>query len=397
MTNQFISPNWHPLLIHYPLGFLSAGIAIEMLSFLWPRGSFRTAGRWMILLGALASMPALAAGIYAYRIVVGGGAAEPRMVPWHQAVAQSSLTASQWHFLAYHVWLNSIGVVVVVAAVAVWVAATDAWRRTLYWPTLLALVCGMGLFAAGSWFGGEAVYRLGMAVELQAAGTAAAPATDDTGHTPPGAHQTQLQGVKWVLPPLELHVVLAGVVLAIMLGALALSIRHLEPAEARAETLELVDAAGPSPGSPETAAQETVDPIPATVPMEPPLPPPITHPSAGRFWILVCVAALITGIAGLWSAAGAFTSQRISQNVAELKSAPRFFIHAILATALILLPLIVAALARWGRRRRGITFAFLVLALLAIGFQFWLGIAMFYDGHKGPIIGFNAPSHSTGH
>lgn len=53
MAEQFISPNWHVILIHYPLGLLAVGILIEFFSFLgWRRSGFRTAGRWMILLGA---------------------------------------------------------------------------------------------------------------------------------------------------------------------------------------------------------------------------------------------------------------------------------------------------------------------------------------------------------
>jgi uncharacterized membrane protein len=394
MTNQFISPNWHPLLIHYPLAFLSAGIVIELLSFLWPRGSFRAAGRWMILLGALSSVPALAAGIYSYRIVIGGGAAQPRMVPWFQAIAQSTLSAEQWRFMRYHIWLNCIGVAVVVLAVTIWFAATDAWRRTLYFPTLLALLCGMGLFGVGSWFGGEAVYRLATAVELPPAQVTTPSSVDGVAQNVPAAHLAPTRGLKWVVPPIELHIVLAGVVVALMFGAIAVSIRRLEP---RASTIEPPELIGPdAPGETESDTLEVIEPSPAVASVEPG-PSTITVIPAARFWLLTSLAAVATGVGGLWSAVGSFTPERLVQNRGEITAAPRFLLHTILGVALILLPLVLAMLTRWGRRQRGITYAFVLLIAMVIGFQFWFGIAMCYDGHKGPLLNFNSPPTSAGH
>ena len=64
---EYITPNWHAVLVHAPLGLLSVGIFIEVFSFLWRRSTVRTAGRWMVLLGAITAVPALTSGIYAYR------------------------------------------------------------------------------------------------------------------------------------------------------------------------------------------------------------------------------------------------------------------------------------------------------------------------------------------
>jgi hypothetical protein len=69
MQTELISPNLHVVLIHYPLGMLIAGTLIELFSFLWPRSTFRTAGRWMILIGALSTIPATFSGVYALRDV----------------------------------------------------------------------------------------------------------------------------------------------------------------------------------------------------------------------------------------------------------------------------------------------------------------------------------------
>ena len=150
MSNQFISPNWHVLLIHYPIAFLSGGILIEIFSFFWPRGFFRAAGRWMILLGALLSLPALAAGLYAFRAVLTPAGSEVHTYPWHQVIREAQWSTQQWDFMRYHIRLNCIGTALVVVGVMTWVAASDLWRRRLYFPVLLALICGMGAFGAGS-------------------------------------------------------------------------------------------------------------------------------------------------------------------------------------------------------------------------------------------------------
>ena len=41
MPHEFIRPNWHVILIHYPLGLLVVGILIELFAFLWRRSGFR--------------------------------------------------------------------------------------------------------------------------------------------------------------------------------------------------------------------------------------------------------------------------------------------------------------------------------------------------------------------
>src|SRR5690606_22379370 len=54
---EIISPNLHVVLMHTPLALLVIGTVIELFAFLWRESTFRTAGRWMILLGALAMIP----------------------------------------------------------------------------------------------------------------------------------------------------------------------------------------------------------------------------------------------------------------------------------------------------------------------------------------------------
>jgi uncharacterized membrane protein len=390
MSNQFISPNWHVLLIHYPLAFLSCGILIEIFSFLWPRGFFRAAGRWMILLGALLSLPAMAAGIYAFRATVVTVSADPRMMPWHQVVHESPWTADQWRFMKYHLILNCIGVGLVVLGVAAWVAASDRWRRRLYVPVLVALVCGMGSFAVGSWFGGESVYRLGTANETAS--------KEEPEATP---HRIELSDdIKWYIPPIELHIVMAGLVVAVCVASLALTIRRLDRPAPKPEPAELIgpkDTAmtPPEPGTHEPL--ELVTPEEAAIISAPvPIATPPTEAAviihAGRFWLLTFLVALVTAFAGVWSVVNTFNRQNLQRNWEYLMHPAgkyRLLLHSIFGASILLLPLILALLARYGRRRRGATTAFLILIVLAIGIQFFLGIAIYYDGPKGFFYRFN--------
>lgn len=399
MSNQFISPNWHPLLIHYPIAFLTAGILIELFSFLWPRGFFRAAGRWMILLGALTSVPALAAGIYAFRTAVGGSG------PWYKVLHQATWNSEQWQYMRLHVWMNSIGVGVVLTAVATWVAASDLWRRRLYFPVLLALLCGMGLFAVASWYGGESVYRFGTAVSMTPAQTAGAPSAkiEQLEQSHPVEHGPAAHDVKWYVPPLELHIVLAGVLAALMVGALALTVRRLEPPVAQPEPAETI-----APGDTGTVADGPVAPVPLEeipVATEQPLattdPVTTTHnvypaePTtifAGRFWLLAFLAAAATSMAGVWSVIDYVTRERFDKNWHELTHPDgqyRLVAHALAGSCLIVLALILSLAARFGRRRRGFTGALLVLAVFVLAVQFWLGIVLYYDGHKGPLYRFS--------
>src|ERR671913_975676 len=66
VPKEFINPNLHVILIHYPLGLLVVGTLIELFSFLgWRRSAFRAAGRWMLLLGILSLAPTMFSGLYA--------------------------------------------------------------------------------------------------------------------------------------------------------------------------------------------------------------------------------------------------------------------------------------------------------------------------------------------
>src|SRR5438105_3150724 len=124
MPHQFINPNWHVIFIHYPIGLLTIGLLIEIISFFNPRGGFRAAGRWMIGIGALLSLPALFSGIYAFRDVVSPDGYMDQT--WRDVKASSNWNEAQWFFMRRHIWLNSIATGLVVLIAVLWLASNDS-------------------------------------------------------------------------------------------------------------------------------------------------------------------------------------------------------------------------------------------------------------------------------
>src|SRR5438093_1597912 len=100
VTDQFINPNYHVVLIHAPLALLIVGTLIEVFSFLWRRSGFRAAGRWMILIGALAAVPTVTSGLYAMWDVNNPDNMEG--MTWHAIRADSPVKGDAWDMLQDH-------------------------------------------------------------------------------------------------------------------------------------------------------------------------------------------------------------------------------------------------------------------------------------------------------
>ena len=125
MSDEFIHPNWHVILIHFPLGLLGTGIIVELLSFLWRRSGFRIAGHWMILIGSLLCIPAATTGIYAFRdTVVQPGVSSGDDV-WNDTAAKSHWTADQWRLMTNHVKYAAIGSVICALGAVFYLAASE--------------------------------------------------------------------------------------------------------------------------------------------------------------------------------------------------------------------------------------------------------------------------------
>ncbi|MCC7349540.1 MAG: hypothetical protein IT446_03140 [Phycisphaerales bacterium] len=376
MYNEFIAPNWHVILIHYPIALLTLGVLIELFSFFWRRSGFRAAGRWMLLLGTMLAVPAVLSGMYALNDVVQMGIPEAdRPMTWYAKVAASGLSDRSWHMLIVHLREMILSTGIALVAVVVWLACSDRWRKRLHIPLLIAMLISVGLLFCGAWHSGEAVYRHAVGVEST--------------FQPPVA-----KNAAYFLPPLQAHLLLAGLMVAVALIAVGLSIRAAvtygtptQPAgddslEAYAERsgtdMSMAFTGRPqSPGAMEAAAQ-----------------PPTRVPSA-RFWLLAFVLGLLTAGAGVWFLAIDSNTWEFQQLREIIHALPRRTGHVITGVGIVVLTLILTILARWAPRKKLLLSIFVVLLLAGVTLQLWFGTLLLFDGPQGPLTGFSKDEVAT--
>jgi uncharacterized membrane protein len=356
-----VRPNWHVILIHYPLALLSLGLVIEIFSLFWRRGGFRRAGRWMILLGTLLAIPAITTGLYALANVVGGN---DDMI-WAQHRMHASLSGAQWSLLIHHMWWNIAGVGCFVAAVIVWLGGSDRFRRRLHWPLLLLAIAGGVCLICGAWHGGEMVYGRGLAVGMPTAALT-------TGGS-------RMERLRQAVPPLQLHLLLAGLTIAMAAAALGLSFRAL--AELRASRAK--DEADMDNLPPFAPDERIIDALRGDAANQA---EPASYPPA-RFWLLTVVLGLLTAAAGLWV-----------MEIWNWEQLRRFWLdhhrelaHAAGGTSIIVLSLLLAAVTRWARRSGWLMGILSLLLVLAVAAQIWLGVLLAFDSMEGPVWRFNRP------
>jgi uncharacterized membrane protein len=220
VSKEFINPNLHVILIHYPLGLLVVGTLIEFFSFLgWRKSAFRAAGRWMLLIGILSLTPTLFSGLYALADVNKLPATEtsegtPDDAKWHEIRQQSPIQGEAWDFMVTHAWSNAIGSTLLLITCVLWMGSSDDWRRKLHFVWLLLLIAGLGTIIYGAWFGGEMVYRHGVGVEplRDAASETKSLASEGTGTGSVATiEQTDWkQRAGYYAPPLQVHTIVAG-------------------------------------------------------------------------------------------------------------------------------------------------------------------------------------------
>lgn len=370
MEDRLIIPNFHVVLVHYPLALLLLGTAIELFAFLWPKNGVRTAGRWMILIGALSMLPAAASGMYAFS-------------------EATEVSDAHREVLRDHVWQAGAASVFAAVAAAIGLGCSDRWRHLLRWPLLIVFVFASALTVVGAWHAGEAVYRYGTGV------MADAPATQ-----PVIAEQLKQQGPSYLVPPLDGHLLAAGFMAAFAFAGLGLSYRrytHTRELERQAAVADAIRSRK----------------SPATV-----LDTEIQWPTRGtRFWALGTLLAVVTAVLGLWylgtstdawatamekvgSRAGVldrvhgFLRELLLETFAETRRTrdfeyPRRAFHFINGGMLIALMVGLTLLARYGKTGWKLLTLFSVLLLLVLAAQVWLGTLLLYDGPAGPVTAWN--------
>lgn len=444
MEAEFINPNWHVLLIHYPIALLTTGIALEFFGLLLRRRQIQSAARWMILIGALMSLPVAATGAYAFRDAVVSGAVHPH-TPWAKIVEQSQWSDVQWQFMTRHVWLNSIATLLFIAVVVAWVVASEPRRRIIYWPAMFALVVGLALMTAGAWHGGEAVYRFATAVEpAQAGGTdvradeqnetaqqedarpdseADARQKDEAGHADlndqtnqndhehenANQHEHENQNSPGQQPE-DTNPEVAN--------------------EAKSETgpEEEHHQAGPdhhaqnatSSAHADEHEHEHADRTGGIKYFIRPLQLHITmvgflyaltlaaflltlqnwktHAGLGGpgatgsgLWLATFIGALLVALAGLWATMQNFDAESWRRNFEMLRDSEylRLITHVAFGTSIVILLLAITLAVKFAPRSRIFAKVLLFLLFIAVVFQTWLGVLMLYDSRRGPLTGYS--------
>ena len=385
--DKFILPNFHVILVHFPMGLLLIGVAIELFSFLWRQSSFRQAGRWMILLGALAAVPALTSGLYALRDVVGHG---DDLNSWSEFKAASNFNQHDWEFVRYHVVLNSAATGLALFATVMWLGASDLWRKILHIPALVMLVVAVGLMIDGGWHGGEMVYRLGFAVQGKL----------NVLPDSPTRPQDLQDKIEFYAPEGEVHLLMAGVVLALAAAALGLSIRRSVTADTvLVQRIPRTDV--PASGGREDAVKpisllQALNDPGDEIPVGPRIP-------AARFWLLAGVAAVAAIASGLWFGdyfaplPGIIDRAKIVaaiHHVQDSKNA-REGLHIVFGASILVLTLLLALLTRFVPKSRVVLSLLAFVLVLAMAVQVWLGVLLTFDGGRGPLARFKTDAEAN--
>ena len=448
-AKELVNPNLHVILIHFPIGLLLTGTLIELFSFLgWRTSGFRIAGRWMILLGALTSIPTAFAGLYAMSDVVRMQNPAPLDATWSQTIASSPVAndPEAWAMLQRHAFLNGGIVALLGLVIVVWLSGSDEWRRKVHLPLMVLLLAGVGGAVVSAWYGGEMVYRRGVGVMegkamaavppseapsggstieralekpttnpaalspstsvstaqtlVEGLGTGLRPATGPDVNQPAAEEQTDVKrDIERALPPLQIHTILAGFAVSFALAALGLSLRAantaraatlIEPAD---ELSDLAAAYGARPVRPRVgpepdAFEETRGGVARVEVVD------RSRVPSARFWLLTALFAVATAGFGWWVLLRSESVQNIWDFGGlwhqHIKIFPRRMFHVIAAGAIVLLPLLLALLARVAPRKRGLIFFIALLLIAAVAAQVWLGILLMWDTPEGEVTKFNS-------
>jgi len=399
---RFINPNYHVILIHYPLGVFVLGVILEIISFISSKSSARVAARWMIVLGALLSVPAATSGIAAL----------------HDVQKQGAWAVDRYAFMRSHVLWMSIGTLLAVFCAIVGLGASNLWRNRLRIPLLLGCLAALGCMTNGAWYAGESIYTMGtsvMMVKYKGKGEKITPTIppamqhrpelqpppDESSATPDERAQMEHQykydrfAKYYIGGEEQVHIVVAGFALAFALGAMGLSFRRLtslrsyDQMQMESEQQEVSLIGGPPRRvTDDVAMMRTLNPDAAVEPQE--------RVPVSRFWLLSILVTLITVVLGYWilekdkfaTSEGFHAFLRVIAYPKEHHDEMRHFAHFVLGCGLVLVMFLMAILELWMPRRRiALAFFSIVLVFLMVA-QVWIGILLTFDD-EGPLMHFN--------
>ncbi len=444
MDNELVQPNLHVALVHFPIGLFVVGMLIELLSFLYRRSAIRTAGRWMVLMGALLAVPVTFSGIYALNDVATARVPEDsKFDTWKLRTENSHWNAEQWEVMTQHTISSAVATSLALLGSILYLASSDKWRARLYLPILLMLTVALAGFFVSAHLGGRSVHELqvsvpngststpqsisgtdGMSLEEVAIQTQpttepseqqppSAPATvpsdsgtspatvpavvvpadggastakgsslsDATGRDGEGAKgRTPMEWATYIAPPMQVHVIGAGFVLSLAALSMGLSMRVITTG---VPTVEGVGRIADALEHTDPRGRSRLSPTQlGALPWE-------NLPSA-RFWLLTSLTAIVTASAGAWYlglSADTFDPAKLWEYA---RATERRFVHIITGSVIVILPLLMAIFARFAPRGKFILLLMSLLILLAMAVQVWMGVLMLFDGIEGPTRAFNS-------
>lgn len=381
--DELIKPNAHVALVHFPIALLVVGVAIEVFSFLgWRRSSLRLAGRWMILLGAAFGVPVAFSGLYALSDVY-------HATPNHEQL--------YYQFRA-HLGSTSLAVLLALAVVTTWIGSSDRMRHILHWPAVLLLIGSVALTMYGAHLGGDLVYLHGAGVEASATipenltEPAEAPAevatiapTTVATTTMPSTSDSIGTKIANAAPPLQSHLILAGIAFALAVLSLGVSSRGMMERNFlrdRAAIGEERSAGEVIAASSEFSAARAYEQIHAGDSLE-----QIQGVRVAPVAVFATWFALATAAVGYWylaresdaSSFGEVWKQIADHSLNEGRFLTRRLLHVITGVSIAILPLVILGIARFIPRARIVWLVFTILLLAALTLQVWLGSLMMFD------------------
>ena len=102
---------------------------------------------------------------------------------------------------------------------------------------------------------------------------------------------------------------------------------------------------------------------------------------AARFWVLTFVASAVASLAGWWALGDEHETYR-PQDLWKLVTGDgyvRRLVHVLASGMIIVLPLILALLARFARRNRAAIIAVSIILVVMLALQVWFGILLMFD------------------
>jgi uncharacterized membrane protein len=413
VPKEFINPNLHVILIHYPLGLLVVGTLIELFSFLgWRKSTFRAAGRWMLLIGILSLTPTLFSGLYALADVNRVPTTElsegtPDDATWFETRQMSPIKGEAWEFMTRHAWSNAIGSVVLLVTLVLWMGSSDSWRRKLHLVWLLLLLGGLGTLVFGAWFGGEMVYRFGVGVEIVRESTSTAPPANGSGTGSPAIiEQTDFkQRLAYYAPPLQVHTILAGAAVSLALAALGVSLRAGARGDEASQNYSIevapVQTGIASALNPSFARARDPNDYEPDLDGPPIAPiPPRPRPAGARFWLIAALLAIATSLTGFWALAhfsDIWAPRELWERIADRETAGgiRRLAHTITGGGIIALLLLLSLVARVTAGRRFVVLLFTMLLIVTLTAQVWFGSLLMFDTPSGTLGSFNVPAGTS--